>query len=70
MELTANDLVTGKPYVLKHDFMQTPQLRHNFGTEVSFLGHISNDQQKAMVKVVRSTSGGFMIPITSLKEKE
>lgn len=69
MSLDSNDLVIGKTYVLTRDFIQTPQIRHNFGTEVIFLGHISSDLRKVMVKVKGAVSGGFMVPVSILKEQ-
>jgi hypothetical protein len=67
--LTADKLESGKTYVLKRDFIQNPQIRHNFGTEVVFLGTISSDRQRVIVKVKGATNGGFMVPIDILTEK-
>jgi hypothetical protein len=71
MMLTAEDLIVDKVYVLKRDYIETPQIRHNFGTEVIFRGYVSPNGQNVMVKIKGAVvENNFMIPIDILKEKE
>jgi len=69
MDLTADDIIPGKEYVLKRDFIQSPQIRHNFGTIVVALKRKSNNREKVMVKIKGSKNGGFMVPISILARK-
>jgi len=70
MQLNPIDLVEGETYVLKFDFIQSPTVRHNFGTEVTYLGEIDKNGDKVTVKIKGSTSEGFKIPISFLKQKD